>query len=263
MVSICNNFNALKTNNIIGSNYVDSELDENEIDNKYMSFLKSFKNVNDILIAVKNELNINFYILRNTVLMFHPSSVKILLEFEVLRKDNKYCMRVNSPIMRNENICKIFGCDRNEEFVKTVPIENFYLFYNYIKNVIKGLYQYEGFIPFDNSIELSVQIVNSIIQCEVNKLYGKLEDDNDYYNKNLINAEINDWLSIINWEGSGNILNIKNENIKIKILDFIDQITYKIMELTSNNSNLNESIKRKIKTLNIEFNYWMIILNNL
>ncbi len=229
-------------------------------------FQKKYHNVNDILNDLKNEMNINIQIYNNNVLMFHPSGVKALIEFEIRRELDKYCLKINSPITKNTQICCILGCELNDKYCKTVDLNNFNLFYQYIKNVINGIYNYKVYIPYDCKFEKTVDIVDSMIMCEINRLTNILEDcGENILNKTDIHSQIDLWCLLKNWNGQQLKEHPGSNIIKNKIMSNIDEISDKTTYIigTEPNYQNNDSLKKIIKMLNCEFTYWMFLVNSL
>lgn len=229
-------------------------------------FLKKYHNVNDILNDLKYEININIQIYNNTVLMFHPSGVKALIEFEVRRENDKYCLKINSPITKNSKICQILGCELSDKYCKIVDLNNFNLFYRYIKNVLTGIFNYNGYIPYDCKFEKTVDIVDSMIMCEINRLTNILEDGEEYIlNKSDIHSQIDLWCLLKNWNGQQFKEHPGSSIVKNKIISNIDEITNKTTSIfkTEPNYQTNDSLKKIIKMLNCEFTYWMFLVNSL
>jgi hypothetical protein len=245
------------------------------IDNEYLSmliecrspifFIRKYHNIVDILNHLQNKDVYNIRVYKNNVIIFHPSGIKILLEFEIIRENDKYCLKINSPITKNQDICKILGSNPSDKYVKITDINNFNIFYCYIKNIIRNLYYYEGFIPYDNNLEKTIDMVNSMIICEINRLTNILEDVEDItHNKIDINNQIDLWFSLKNWNGDKNYGHPGIDGVKHKINSNIDEITNKITSLTIDTNYFNNELTlNKIKMLNYEFNYWMFLIDSL
>lgn len=237
------------------------------IDNRSPKFhQKKYNNIIDILKDLYQKINVNMKLNKNNVLIFHPSGIKIILEFEIMSEDDLRCLKINSPIVKNKEICNILGCSPEDKYVKTVENHNFNGFYDYIKSVLTGIYNYNGYIPYDVNLEKTIDMVNSMIICEINRLSNIIEDeDQDIFKKRDFNNQIDLWFNLKNWNGQNYPMHPGTSGVQYKISSYIDEITNKIINITTYETDYltNESTKKKIKMLNFQFNYWIFLLDSL
>lgn len=229
-------------------------------------FVKKYNNIIDILKDLHHQIDINIKLNKNNVLIFHPSGIKIILEFEIMSENNLCGLKINSPILKNKEICNILGYSTEDKYVKIVENHNFNIFFTYIKNVLITLYNYNGYIPYDVNLEKTIDIVNSMIISEINRLTNIIEDEeDDIFKKTDINNQIDLWFNLKNWNGQNYMGHPGINGVQYKISSFIDEITNKIINIITYDTDYlnNELTKKKIKMLNFQFNYWIFLLDSL
>ncbi len=228
-------------------------------------YVKKYNNIIDILKDIHQNIDVNMKLYKNNVLIFHPSGIKIILEFEIMSENNFSCLKINSPIFKNKELCNILDCSPQDKYVKIVENQNFNIFYSYIKSILTGIYNYNGYIPYDINLEKTIDMVNSMIICEINRLSSIIEDEDKDNLKNDMYNQIDLWCNLQNWNGQKYSLHPGINGVKYKISSHLDEISNKIINIISNEHDYmyNESTKKIIMMLNFQFNYWIFLLESL